>query len=164
MLKVVFLLGECSLERVCAFFGHRNVFESIDRELELRIEKLITEKNVTIFWVGGYGEFDNKAANAVQKLKEKYSNISLILIAAYVPQLNAYGYLPFDGFDYPPEVESAPKRFAITRRNKYMAENCDFVVSYIRQNYGGAFTAVELAKRKKKIIINVESSDVLPQK
>lgn len=62
---------------------------------------------------------------------------------------------PFDSFDYPPEVESAPYKFAISARNRYMAKNTDFVIAYINRKYGGAYEAFQYTKRLKKRIINL---------
>ena len=59
---------------------------------------------------------------------------------------------PFDSFDYPPEVESAPYKFAISARNRYMAKNTDFVIAYINREYGGAYDAVNIAQNNKKNI------------
>lgn len=148
--------------KVCAFLGHRCLNEDIYEKLETQIEQLILTENADTFWVGGHGEFDELAAAAVRKLQQKYPHITLILILAYVPQLDRYGEeLPFDAFDYPDEAEQAPKRLAIIHRNKYIAKNCDFVIAYIRQDSGGAYEAAQIAKRKNKIIFNLAGSDIL---
>lgn len=142
--------------KVCAFFGHRNVSGNIDQELEKQVEKLIIQENIDTFWVGGYGEFDKLASRTVRKMQEKYPAIRLILIIAYAGQLHRFGdEFPFDGFDYPPEAENAPQKFAISARNHYMAENCDMVISHIIHDYGGAYDAVRIAKSKDKTIINL---------
>ncbi len=60
---------------------------------------------------------------------------------------------PFDTFDYPPEVESAPYKFAISARNRYMAKNTDFVIAYINREYGGAYDAVNIAQNNKKNVL-----------
>lgn len=58
--------------KICAFFGHRNVYGNIDQELEKQVEKLIIQENIDTFWVGGYGEFDRLASRTVRKMQEKY--------------------------------------------------------------------------------------------
>lgn len=146
--------------KICAFFGHRSVYGDIAQELERQIEKLIIQENIDTFWVGGYGEFDKISSCMVKKLQKKYPAIRLILIIAYAGQLHRYSdEFPFDGFDYPPEAENAPQKFAISARNRYMAENCDIVIAYIRHDYGGAYDAVKTAKGKTKKIINLISNN-----
>lgn len=56
---------------------------------------------------------------------------------------------------YPEEVESAPKRFAICKRNDWMINNSDIVVTFVTRNYGGASKYKELAKKKGRKIIEL---------
>lgn len=142
--------------KVCAFFGHGTIYKNIEQKIRLQIEKLIIEENVDTFWVGGYGEFDMIAAHIVRSLQENYPEISLILIIAYVRQLHSYGeVLPFDGFDYPVEAEAAMPKFAISARNRYMAKNCDIALTYVLNEYGGAYEAMKIAKNNHKLVINL---------
>jgi hypothetical protein len=55
---------------------------------------------------------------------------------------------------YPP-LEGVPLRFAISKRNEWMARKSDLVIAYVKHNFGGAYKAVEFAKRNGKRIINV---------
>lgn len=59
-------------------------------------------------------------------------------------------------FVYLPEgTEVGLQRYAITRRNRALAKECDFMVCYIISNSGGAYTAMKTAKTHGKIIINI---------
>ena len=51
-----------SRKKSCFFIGHREADERLLPRLELTIERLIAEKNVRYFYVGGYGGFDRIAA------------------------------------------------------------------------------------------------------
>ena len=56
---------------------------------------------------------------------------------------------------YPEGLESVPRRFAISWRNKWMVGESDTVICYIAHSWGGAAQFVELAERKKKTVINL---------
>ena len=55
----------------CFFIGHREADESLIQRLEIEIERLIAEEQVRYFYVGGYGGFDQIAATAVKRAKER---------------------------------------------------------------------------------------------
>lgn len=55
---------------------------------------------------------------------------------------------------YPP-IENTPPKFAIIKRNEWMMTNADVVIAYVGREYGGAYRSLQIAKRKKKKIINI---------
>ena len=57
--------------KICCFFGHREVMHNIRPKLTAIIEKLITEENVTEFYVGHQGQFGSMVYSVV---KEQYTN------------------------------------------------------------------------------------------
>ena len=72
------------------------------------------------------------------------------------------GYLPdkvgdtdFSNTIYPEGIEKAPLKYAIIKRNKWMIDNSDFVITYVKRVVGGAAQFKELAQKKKKIIIEI---------
>lgn len=72
-----------------------------------------------------------------------------------IPYLNRdYNKKMYDESLYPPIEESLP-RFAISKRNEWMVEQADVVVSGVDHDWGGAYTTLKYAKRKKKRIISV---------
>lgn len=80
----------------------------------------------------GYGGYDNMYAAVLRELKRAYPHIRLILV---LPYLNSN--ILTDGYDemvYPP-LESVPKRFAITKRNEWMARECDVVVAHVTNGW-----------------------------
>lgn len=137
------------------FCGHRHCPDSPELRswLVSCVESLIAE-GADRFYLGGYGDFDHIAASVVWKLKDKYPHIESVLVLAYLGrEVNADKY---DRTMYPP-IESAPKRFAITARNRWMVANSDVLVAYIVLDNGGAADTRRYAKRKEKRILNYKS-------
>ena len=61
--------------------------------------------------------------------------------------------LGYDSTVYPP-LETVPRRFAISHRNRWMVETSDVVVAYVLHDWGGAAATLRCAKQKKKQIIS----------
>ena len=135
------------------FCGHRNIsdYGCIKKKLQIVIEQLIYE-GADKFYFGGYGSFDLLSANIVHSLKDVYPSIRSTLI---LPYLNREYYADlYDETVYPP-IEGVPLRFAVLKRNEWMIEKSDIVVSYVIYDWGGAAASLKYAKRKKKRIISV---------
>jgi len=146
---------------VCCFFGHRNIFADIEPALSREVERLITDEGVDTFYFGGYGDFDWMASGVLKEMKEKYPHIDISLILAYMPgKKDEYDDIPkhYDTL-FPEGLEEGPRRFAISKRNKWIVENSDYIIAYVRSGYGGAYDALKLAARRKKVIINLADSD-----
>ena len=91
----------------CFFIGHREADERVLPRLELEIDRLIQEENVRYFYVGGYGGFDRIAATAVKRTKQKYPDITLMLVLPYHPAERAVPTpIGFDGTYHPEGLES----------------------------------------------------------
>ena len=56
---------------------------------------------------------------------------------------------------FPEGLESVPPRYAIDRRNRWMLDRSDYVVTYVRNPYGGAAKYKELAIKKHKTVIEL---------
>jgi predicted Rossmann fold nucleotide-binding protein DprA/Smf involved in DNA uptake len=61
----------------------------------------------------------------------------------------------YDYLIYNDEIANGPNRFAIVRRNRYIAENVDVILCYIKNKSGGAFNAVKYAMNRNIQIINL---------
>ena len=59
----------------------------------------------------------------------------------------------YDSTVYPP-LETVPRRFAISHRNRWMVETSDVVVAYVLHDWGGAAATLRCARKKKKQIIS----------
>ena len=133
----------------CFFIGHREADERLLPRLELVIDQLIVEENVRYFYVGGYGEFDRIATAAVKRAKQKYPDITLMLVLPYHPAERA---IPspsgFDGTYHPEGLENTPRRYAIVRTNRLMVETCDWLVCYVRHGVSNSRNLLEYAERR----------------
>ena len=133
----------------CFFIGHRDADERLLPRLELVIDRLIREEGVRYFYVGGYGGFDRLAAAAVRRMKQKYPDITLMLVLPYHPaELPTEAPDGFDGTYHPVGLESTPKRYAIVRANKIMVDSSDWLVCYVRHGSGNSRKLLEYAQRK----------------
>lgn len=143
-------------KKVCTFFGHRDAPPEVYPHLKETIRYLIEEKDVSVFMLGNKGNFDKYAAQALHELKQDYPHIHIMLIIAYVSELNKgddFNY--YDGFDYPPEVEAAPRRFAHSARNRFMAKACHYAIIYVWHEWGGAFEASKIVYAQHKEVFNL---------
>ena len=56
---------------------------------------------------------------------------------------------------YPDGLEKTPSKYAIPKRNEWMIDKSDYVVTYVKYIVGGAAQFKELAERKGKTIISI---------
>ena len=119
----------------CFFIGHRETSDSIFPALVQAVERHVTEYGVTEFIVGHYGNFDRLAARAVLKAKEHHPE-------------------GFDGTFYPPGMERVPKRAAIVRANRYMADHCDFLIAYAWHPASNARELVDYAQARGTVQVD----------
>ena len=136
---------------IVTFCGHRQVEneDQVRQRLENAVDGLIRE-GADVFYLGGYGGFDRMALSVVNKTKEAHPDVRAILVLPYLDRsmdLDVY-----DGSIYPP-LEKVPRRFAISRRNRWMVDQADVVVAYVIHEWGGAATTLRYAEAKKKTII-----------
>ena len=116
---------------------------------------------MTDFFVGHYGQFDALAARAVKDAKKRHPEVTLTLVLPYHP---------FDrptptpkGVDktfYPPRMETVPKKVAIVRANRYMADTCDFLIAYVWHPASNALELTEFAQQRGKIYITHLSREI----
>lgn len=141
---------------IVTFFGHReeNERERISQWLDWMLPALI-EGGADTFYLGGCGDFDQLALAAVRRQKAVYPHIAAILVLAYLDR--AFDASRYDGTTYPP-LEHVPLRYAIAKRNVWMVEESDVVVSGVTHGWGGAASALALARRKKKVILQLPTA------
>lgn len=119
------MMGQGVLSMTVTFCGHAQISQSekIEKWLYDVTQKLI-EQGATTFYLGGYGAFDSLAASVLREQKKQYPQIELVLVLAYLNTgRNTSGY---DSTVYPP-LETVPRRFAISHRNRWMVESADVV-------------------------------------
>ena len=141
---------------VCSFFGHKDTPGEVRPKLEATIRALITEDHVDEFLVGNNGGFDGMVFHMLERLQKEYPDIQYSMVLAYLPgEHSAPDSVDFTKTIYPEGLESVPKRFAISRRNRWMVEQSDVVVCYVKHSWGGAAQAMEYAQKKVDRVINL---------
>lgn len=135
----------------CFFIGHREADERLLPELKATIERLITEEDVSDFYVGGYGGFDRTAGMAVKQAKKQYPNIVLKLVLPYHPaERPIEAPAGYDGTYYPEGLENVPRQYAIVRANKILVDTSDWLVAYVRHGVSNSRNLLEYAQRQEK--------------
>ena len=144
---------------ICSFIGHGDIWETKEIEIKLKeiLEKIIEEKGVATFYLGGYGQFDFLCATAVREIKVKYPHIkSYLILAYYNPKIDHDNQSLYDGTIYP-NLEHIPKRFCILERNKWIVDNSNIIISQVKYSFGGAYKTFEYARKPSgKIIVRLD--------
>ena len=148
---------------ICAFFGHRDTI--ITSDLEKKLESVVCnliESGINEFWCCEQGTFDWLSQIVMLRLKKSCPDIYVCYVLAYPCSEDKLKWIE-ERFEiiYPEVVATAPHKCAITRRNKYIAENADIIICYIDHPSGGAYQAIQIAKKHKKTIINLAESQHL---
>lgn len=136
---------------IVSCFGHRDLV--ITNELKEKMQKqieLCVQEGACNFYCGGMGSVDCLFASTVKVLQKKNPELKLYLILPY-PNVMLQTY-EYDGFIYPP-IEKTPAKYAIIKRNQWMIEQSDVIISCVKHLWGGANHAVEYARKKGKRII-----------
>ena len=137
--------------KTCFFIGHRDSPASLFPMLAEEVERHITEYGVADFVVGHYGRFDTLAAEAVLNAKQRHPEVTLTLLLPYHPAERPIS-TP-DGFDrtlYPEGMETAPKRLAIVRANRWMLCHSDYLIAYVWHTASNSRELLEYAKRRER--------------
>jgi uncharacterized phage-like protein YoqJ len=144
------------------FVGHSLIvsMERVKEMVKKQIRKNILASETLTCYLGGYGDFDELCAGACRELKREYGGIEIVYVTPYInlqeqkkmKEMIRYGL--YDSSIYP-SIENVPLRFAISKRNEWMITNADLIIAYVNHSYGGAYKTIQIAKRKKKKIINI---------
>lgn len=138
---------------IVTFCGHSTIgnTDAIQEALEAAVRSALNQ-GATCFYLGGYGDFDRLAAATVFRLKGEYQSIDSVLVLPYMDKkVDASLY---SRTCYPP-IEHAPKRFAISYRNRWMVDMSDLVIAYVVHDWGGAYQTLCYAKRRGRTIISL---------
>ena len=139
----------------CAFTGHREPLGSFPKtELKKQIQALI-DKGCTVFYCGMAQGFDLLAAKEVIKAKKRNPEVKLI---ACVPCEEQEKYFPAaEKKAYRALIKKADERVCLAEkyyrgcmqaRDRYMADNAEAMIAYLRKTSGGtAYTAGYFGKK-----------------
>ena len=133
---------------VCTFFGHRDCPDCLRPRLREAVKELIRDAGVDTFYVGNQGRFDAMALGVLRELGRVYPHIRYGVVLAYLPQGETVPEAMF-----PEGLERVPPRYAISRRNDWMLNRADFVVTYVTHTWGGAAGYEKRAEKLGKHLI-----------
>lgn len=115
----------------CFFIGHADATEDVLPGLNIAIEQQIEQNGVTEFYVGNHGRFDILVCRALRVAKQRYPHIRCYLVLAYHPGgVHIDPPAEMDGLYYP-LMKSVPPRFAISRTNRAMVDQCDVLIAAV---------------------------------
>ncbi len=140
---------------VCTFFGHREIEQEIISLLKSTLTDLIENKDVTTFLVGHNGGFDAVVRALLKDLSDIYPHIKYSVVLAYRPiEKEKNPTFDFSDTIYPDALAGVHPKYAIDRRNRWMIDKSDYVVTYVKY-HGGAAKFKTLAERSGKTVINI---------
>ncbi len=153
----------CMEEKICSFFGHRDV-EITDRLYVLISDEIMkaVKFGCRIFYFGGYGVFDELCREIVTKISDKLHELGINRI--YCVSQERYlrknvRYFKRENYDkiiyLTPSFEGWYK--SIYFRNCAMIDRSDYIIFFAenREN-SGAYKAYKYAKKKRdKQITNI---------
>ena len=145
---------------IITFCGHASYTPRVGDEERLLslLDEIVGDSSAELY-LGGYGAFDAFARRCGGKYQDTHPATRLVFVTPYMTEEYQKSHLEpikhiYDAIVYPP-IENVPLRFAISHRNKWMAEQADVVVAYITHEFGGAYGTYKHAKRKRKTIFNL---------
>ena len=139
---------------VITFVGHRDFRKSerTERDLLNILNHFALRCEQLCCYCGGYGNFDNFAAACVKLLQSRYPNVRNCLILPYktLEFEKNFRFLQdyYDEIIFPP-LGNTPPKFAIVKRNQWMIDNSDIVISCVHRTQGGAARTLAYAKQKR---------------
>lgn len=145
----------------CAFTGHRVLDSRFDINLLDRVILNLIKSGARNFYCGMASGFDMYAAEIVLKYKENYP----VRLCACVPCEEQSKYFSSeDKLRYKNILCAADEKIVFSseyvagcmqERDRFLVDNCDVLVSYLRKKTGGTFYTVNYAKKQNKKIIEL---------
>ncbi len=143
---------------VITFCGHREIEDPI--AVERRILDLLQQYAVADvqFYLGGYGQFDRLALSACQKFKSVNNGARLCFVTPYLSEKYLRSVADSDVYEEIIVPQRAfDGRYSIIRRNRWIVDNCDFVIAYVQRCWGGAYKTLQYALKVNKKVVNIAS-------
>ena len=135
---------------------YRDTPSTIQHKLFEVLIDLVENRGVDVFYVGNQGHFDFLVRKILKELKEIHPHIKPFAVLAYMPSSKkVYEQEMFLETIYPENLEFVPYKFAILKRNEWMLNRSEYVVTYTTRAVGGAYHFSELSKRQQKTVINI---------
>ena len=136
----------------CTFFGHRDCSAEIVPRLREAILALVADRGVDLFYVGHQGKFDAIVRRVLCELQQELPQLRYAVVLAYPPGMSN-ALEDYSDTMLPEGIETVHPRYAISRRNDWMLQRSDYVITYITHSWGGAAQYAKKALRLKKTVI-----------
>ena len=134
-----------------ALFGHRDfcATREIEDKLFNILQDLMLTEHCLEFYIGRNGEFDLFAASVVKRIKKELdcASSSMTLVLPYKVKDIEYYEKYYDDIIIHESAEKLHPKSAITKRNRWMVENCDLLICFVERNNGGAYKAMQYAEK-----------------
>lgn len=148
--------------KVCAFTGHRRLAGlDFDEHLLERVVLNLVKNGVNRFLCGMAIGFDMKAAQAVLALKDKY-DIELVACLPCADQSQRFSARDKQTYNKILErcdevvvLESEYTAGCMFKRDRYLVDNSDTLVCFLRKKSGGTYYTVNYAKKSGKKLIEL---------
>lgn len=141
-----------------SFIGHREIDRllDVDLALEATVRRILCTREYVECYMGRNGEYDILTASVIKRVRRALArqNCTMNLVLPYHVKDEEYYADYYDDIFYPLEKTTHYKT-AITKRNEWMMDHSDLLIAYVETAGGGAYTAVQYAKRKGVHVINI---------
>ena len=147
-------------KRTCCLTGHRDLPADKTEEIVMRtanaIRKLITDKGVCFFGVGGAVGYDTLAAKVLFQMKElEFPGIKVILVypfegftSRWTPQQRAVYDSMLPGYAKKVCVSETAGKEAYLARDRRLVDGSAHCIAYCTRDYGGTAYTVGYAKEQ----------------
>lgn len=141
------------------FAGHRVIDDArrVESDLYDVLSEIVREHEFTEFFVGDNGEFDILATSVIRRVRKVQGEekCAINLVLPYTKSNQKIIEHQFDSVIIPPRLHGAHPKAAIGERNRWMVENCDLIICYVKRK-GGAERTMRYAKKSGKIeVVNL---------
>ncbi len=145
--------------RTCTFFGEPDATNDIRYDLKQTLIDLIENKGVVFFLVGNEGNFDKMVRTELKLFSTVYGHIMYNVLVCDTPDTK---FAPEDIEDLnfcPLYGMTREKIITPDKRNKWMINKSQCVVTYVTKPKGYAHKYKSVAEKKKKKIIELHNEE-----
>ncbi len=145
----------------CSFTGHRALQRDFDVNILDRVILNLIKSGARNFYCGMAIGFDMQAAEIVLEYKKKYP----VRLCACVPCMAQSKYFSEkDKLRYEKIIGASDEiivfsseynSWCMQERDRFLVDNCDVLISYLRKKYGGTYYTVNYAKKLGTKIIEL---------
>ena len=136
----------------CIFFGHRNCSDINKETIIKEITNVILNYSADKFYVGNNGDFDKLVIDSLLTIQKRFDWIKWYIVLYNLPNKPS---LLYENTIYPEELEYVPKRLGIEKRNLWMINRADIVITHVTHSFGCAAKFKRISENKGKPVINI---------